>query len=156
MRVSALTTGIKDLLHECNIWGRCCKDKNLGNDCMEFPSPQHLIFLFYFVFKPFKNGERSLRSHPTETIRNKWFIKGWKNDSQLIILGIGRFPSCDPWGQPFSKQYYPHRMALANQRIAGDYVAVLEGIQGDQDYIRILFSPERCHEDWYSFLPQKI
>ena len=113
---------------------------------------------FYFIL--FSNRSKT-ENEVLEAIPRKLYVTSGslrveKNDSQLIILGIGRFPSCDPWGQPFSKQYYPHRMALANQRIAGDYVAVLEGIQGDQDYIRILFSPERCHEDWYSFLPQKI
>lgn len=148
MRVPAPTTGIKDLLHECNLWGWCRTETNLGNDCMEFPSPQHLTFLFYYVFKPSNHCKLKSQKPSHGNHIKMCSYKGYmKNDPELIILGIGRFPSCDPWGQPFSKQYYPHRMALANQRIAGDYVAVLEGIQGDQDYIRILFSPERCHED---------
>ena len=32
---------------------------------------------------------------------------------------------------------------MAGMPIAGDYVAVLEGVQGDQDFIRILFQPAR-------------
>ena len=54
--------------------------------------------------------------------------------------GTGTYPHVDPWGQNFKDR---HRSALSGQRIAGDYVAVLEGVQGDQDFIRILFSPSR-------------
>ncbi|CAL1130239.1 unnamed protein product [Cladocopium goreaui] len=58
-------------------------------------------------------------------------------------LSTGKYPRCDPWGRPFTAQYHPHRMRLAGKRIAGNYVGVLEAFQGDQDFIRILFSPSR-------------
>ena len=61
-----------------------------------------------------------------------------------ICIGTGKYPRCDPWGRPFTAQYHPHRMRLAGKRIAGNYVGVLEAFQGDQDFIRILFSPSRC------------
>jgi len=32
---------------------------------------------------------------------------------------------------------------MGGQRIAGPYVGVLEGLQGDQDFIRVLMSPSR-------------
>ena len=61
-----------------------------------------------------------------------------------ICIGTGKYPRCDPWGRPFTAQYHPHRMRLAGKRIAGNYVGVLEAFRGDQDFIRILFSPSRC------------
>ena len=46
-------------------------------------------------------------------------------------------------GGPFSKSYFPRRWRMAGMQIASDFVAVLEGLQGDQDFIRILFQPAR-------------
>ena len=64
--------------------------------------------------------------------------------ANILILhlgqGSGTYPSVDAWGENFKDR---HRSAPSGQRIAGDYVAVLEGVQGDQDFIRILFNPSR-------------
>ena len=57
--------------------------------------------------------------------------------------GDGVYPETDPWGGEFKDRW---RASLAGQRIAGQYVSVLEGIQGDQDFIRILFNPSRSME----------
>ena len=57
--------------------------------------------------------------------------------------GTGIYPAKDPWNRTFDGGYFPRRAAKAGKKIAGQFVAVLEGIQGDQDYIRILFQPER-------------
>jgi len=35
------------------------------------------------------------------------------------------------------------RYHLSGKAIAGPYVGILEGVQGDQDFIRILFKPSR-------------
>lgn len=62
------------------------------------------------------------------------------------------YPTTDPWGKPFASDYHPDRMAMAGKPLPLGYRAVLEGIQSDQDYLRILFNlqtgPSRqrvCH-----------
>ena len=68
----------------------------------------------------------------------------------LLGLGNGLYPYHDPWGRSFTKDYCKSRWALRGQPIAGGYRAILEGIQGDQDFIRILFSP--CSDwNWFWF-----
>lgn len=63
--------------------------------------------------------------------------------SSTNSLGTGVYPSCDPCGTSFSMAYCRDRYAKAGQPIAGKWKAVLEGIQADQDFIRILFNPTR-------------
>ena len=63
--------------------------------------------------------------------------------------GTGRYPSHDPWNRPFSKDYCKSRWVLSGQWIADGYTSVLEGIQGDQDFIRILFSPSRPRRQYW-------
>ena len=58
--------------------------------------------------------------------------------------GDGRFPTHDPWGRAFSKDYNKDRWKLGGQEIAGPYKGCLEGIQGDQDYVRAMMTPARC------------
>ena len=55
-------------------------------------------------------------------------------------LGDGYYPSLDPFGHELKEAA---RVRLAGQPIAGDYKAVCDGIQADQDFIRVLFRPER-------------
>eukprot|EP00434_Breviolum_minutum_P044970 symbB.v1.2.040227.t1/scaffold7085.1/size15199/2 len=64
-------------------------------------------------------------------------------------LSSGCFPKADPWGTEWSESYYPHRKSMGGQRIAGPYVGVLEGLQGDQDFIRVLMSPSRFFSRQY-------
>ena len=63
--------------------------------------------------------------------------------SLMLGLGTGRYPSHDPWNKPFSKEYCKSRWMLSGQPIADGYVSILDGVQGDQDFIRILFNPSR-------------
>ena len=71
----------------------------------------------------------------------------------LSTQGKGEFPTHDPWGVPFSATYCKDRWMLGGQRLAGDYVACLEGIQGDLDYIRTMMMPARLFEKiQYCFL----
>lgn len=67
-----------------------------------------------------------------------------------LVWGKGEYPSLDPWGNSFSEKHDPHRFRLAGTKIS--YFGILEGIQCDQDYLRILFNlqvgPSRqscCH-----------
>ena len=57
--------------------------------------------------------------------------------------GDGRFPTHDPWGKEFTKNYNKDRWKLGGQKIAGPFKGCLEGIQGDQDYVRAMMTPAR-------------
>ena len=72
--------------------------------------------------------------------------------TQQLALGIGVYPSRDPWGKEFNKSYQRSRWAKAGKSIASGYVAVLEGIQADQDFVRTLFNPSRNLADFSSSL----
>jgi hypothetical protein len=61
----------------------------------------------------------------------------------LDLTGKGRHPECDPWGQIFSENYHPQRARKANTRIAGRFHMVLDGIQGDADFIAAMFKLNR-------------
>ena len=73
--------------------------------------------------------------------------------SDYLWLGTGIFPHQDPWGKAFDSEYYPSRAALAGQPFSPEgYVGVLEGVQADQDWLRVAFDlahgPSRqkcCH-----------
>ena len=58
---------------------------------------------------------------------------------QQPCQGEGVYPDVDPFGRPFDRNYEPGRAALAGTRIMGPYVAVLEGVQADQDFCRVAF-----------------
>ena len=58
--------------------------------------------------------------------------------------GSGQYPYNDPWGTAFSMEYYPARFKVAGQPIGAlGWRAVLEGIQSDLDYLRLLFGLNR-------------
>ena len=57
--------------------------------------------------------------------------------------GEGVYPSCDAFGNTFSPTFDRERHRLAGQRIAGDFVACLDGIQADQEFVAKLFRPTR-------------
>ena len=60
-----------------------------------------------------------------------------------ILKGTGVFPAADPWGKEFTREYHRKRFEVAGQKICGQFRVVLDGIQGDQDYIRVLLKPSR-------------
>ena len=71
-------------------------------------------------------------------------------------LGKEVFPDRDPWGREFGKSYFPERAKFANKKIVDpqgmQWRGILEGIQSDQDYLRVMFDlqvgPNRqrmCH-----------
>ena len=45
----------------------------------------------------------------------------------------------------------PERHAQAGRRIAGAYVATLDGVQADQEYVRTLFNLQRVLALFHSF-----
>ena len=63
---------------------------------------------------------------------------------QSDLPGKGLHPECDPWGRPFSENYHPKRAQKANTRIAGRFHMVLDGVQGDADFIAAIFKLRRC------------
>lgn len=72
-----------------------------------------------------------------------WSVPRW---------GTGFYPTHDAWGRAFSKEYCKDRWRLGGQKICGQFVACLEGIQGDQDYIRTMMTPERTWVDCKNIL----
>lgn len=58
-------------------------------------------------------------------------------------LGDGRHPHVDPWGKEFDDGYEPARAARAGELICGPYRVVLDGIQGDADFIAHTFQLTR-------------
>ena len=67
-----------------------------------------------------------------------------------IFIGKGEYPWHDPWGVEFSESHDPLRYKLAGKKLK--FLGILEGIQSDQDYLRLLFNlqhvPSRqicCH-----------
>ena len=59
------------------------------------------------------------------------------------VQGCGVYPSVDPFGRPFSRDYEPKRFAKAGTLIAGGYRGVLEGILADQEFVKQLFGLTR-------------
>ena len=58
-------------------------------------------------------------------------------------LGTGRYPSTDPWGQPFSPNYNKHRYEVAGELLFPNedgivWRGIMEGIQADQDFLRLM------------------
>lgn len=56
----------------------------------------------------------------------------------ILVWGKGEYPSLDPWGNSFSENHDLHRFHIAGTKIG--YFGILEGIQYDQDYLRILLN----------------
>ena len=50
-------------------------------------------------------------------------------------------PARDAWGQPFSNSYEKERFLKAGSYIGGEnpFYGVMEGIAGDQDFVRVMF-----------------
>ena len=57
--------------------------------------------------------------------------------------GLGIHPHCDPWGRAFSETYFPNRWRKAGSRLSGRFNYVLDGVQGDADFIAAVFSLNR-------------
>ena len=56
-----------------------------------------------------------------------------------VWQGLGVYPSSDPWGRPFTEEYYPERMKQAGLALCGPFKCVLDGIQGDADFVAAMF-----------------
>ena len=57
--------------------------------------------------------------------------------------GLGKHPHEDPWGEKFSEDYCPERFLRAGTALAGPFTFILDGIQGDADFIASLFTLQR-------------
>lgn len=56
---------------------------------------------------------------------------------------MGRHPERDPWGKKFGFSYHPERARMANQQLAGGFKFILDGIQGDADFVSAMFQLNR-------------
>lgn len=114
----------KVLRHQHQLFERSCPHKVPGSYGLEFQLLEHLG---KFCWEEF-----------TFQWCNALSLSWWNT------WGNGIFPHSDPWGVRFNSDYYPDRLALAGTRISpGNMIAVLEGIQADQDYLRVMFNLER-------------
>lgn len=72
------------------------------------------------------------------------------DSKQWETWGDGRYPTTDPWGRPFGPSYNPARWKVAGKAIGEVpghpgviWRGVLEGIQSDQDVLRLMFDLQR-------------
>ena len=82
--------------------------------------------------------------------------------------GQGTHPHCDPWGWEFIPEYEWERWNKAGSRLAGPYTFILDGIQGDADFIAAMFNLKRhvnqirskfwnaCHSFYEVYVPKNI
>ena len=115
-------------MYEWNLLQPCDAHEYIGNYCLVISGLAQLV---------------SKNKTPTVISVNVVFLNFNCCPCWPCSQGTGRHPAADPWGRPFSKQYFPKRFSMANRLIAGGYVATLEAIQADQDFVRILFQPDR-------------
>ena len=67
--------------------------------------------------------------------------------AETLPAGLGRHPWEDPFDVPFGENHYPDRWEKAGSPLAGPFTFVLDGIQGDQDFVASLFSLKRTPAD---------
>ena len=76
-------------------------------------------------------------------------LKSMSHSKADMVSGSGRYPSCDAWGKPFTKAD-GHRFALAGTSFPGGFLGIFDGLQADQDFLRLVFglqnfaSRQRC------------
>ena len=69
-----------------------------------------------------------------------WSMLVW---TIVLQKGLGRHPQDDPFGVPFSPTHHPERFAKSGLPLAGPFTFVLDGVQGDADFVASLFSLKR-------------
>lgn len=80
-----------------------------------------------------------LTLNPPNASVHKFFVWFFFHPTQ----GLGKHPHEDPWGKKFSEDYYPERFSRAGTALAGPFTFILDGIQGDADFIASLFTLQR-------------
>lgn len=60
-------------------------------------------------------------------------------------------PDRDPWDRPFSADYERGRWEKAGTRLAGPFTFVLDGVQGDADFVAAMFGLQRAMTTMVSF-----
>ena len=74
------------------------------------------------------------------------FVERTRLEIELISChhwGLGVHPHQDPWDRPFTEEYFPDRWLKAGQRLSGPFTYVLDGVQGDADFISAMFQLNR-------------
>lgn len=113
---------IEAILHERHILQWCHPPKHFASIGLEFSR-----------FKSLESNQHSSSLRTSMPSNIPW--------NQSRNQGTGVYPDVDPWGHNFPAR--SRRAAMAGKPIASGFVATLEGIQADQDFVRILFKPER-------------
>lgn len=79
-------------------------------------------------------------------LRPLWLLNPWS------LWGHGVHPHKDPWDREFSADYERERWAKAGTRLAGPFTFVLDGVQGDADFVSAMFGLQRDMARMASFL----
>ena len=66
-----------------------------------------------------------------------------KMDKPSVVSGSGVWPTHDWNGKKFTATYYPRWCLLAGTKLCGGWRGVLDGIQGDQDFLHKIFNFKR-------------
>ena len=64
-------------------------------------------------------------------------------DKPSVVSGSGVWPTHDWNGKKFTATYYPRWCLLAGTKLCGGWRGVLDGIQGDQDFLHKIFNFKR-------------
>ena len=139
------TSACRDLINEVIAWSFECMRNLACNTSISF-----LVIFFLGWINKVPLNSSYLQS-----------LNFWVTISDLP--GRGFHPECDPWGRPFSENYHSNRAQKANTRIAGRFHMVLDGVQGDADFIAAIFKLNRlmagiywtlidCMVSWPHFL----
>lgn len=87
----------------------------------------------------FATESSSLYMFTRECLMNEETSESKHSTTSERCPGDGKFPQQDPFGREFSPSYEPSRYKVAGKELASGFLGVLEGIQADQDYLRIIF-----------------
>ena len=82
---------------------------------------------------------------PLEKLMSNWF-EVWKPTPQLSVFdlaGHGVWPSHDWDGVAFSDSYQPRWCKLAGTAICGGWRGIMDGVQGDPEFLHKLFRFKR-------------
>ena len=60
------------------------------------------------------------------------------------------YPDADPWGRPFSKDYYPDRFRMAGRPLAQGFIGAFDGVMSDWEFVKKLFNLQRFLDTTFS------
>lgn len=124
--------GARDLLLEYVSWSM---------NCLSFLIPRFMGFSWNNI----KNRSVHVSWEDIDQIDNWGLHPIFHFLPHRPIWGDGHHPSYDPFGRKFDERYHPELWKIAGTEIIPGFKAVLEGIQCDQDYARLIFGLQQFY-----------